>query len=175
MKIGVVSDTHRNLDNLVKVTDWLISRHKIATLIHLGDDYDDVKCLSEKYIEIMQVPGLYDERYTNGSLPKIIVENILGFRILLVHSLEKDATDNDLQTSDIILHGHTHKPEIEFQDGLVLFNPGHLKGPRDKNYAPAFGLLDIQDNGLDAKIFDLDFKPIQTMELMRTEGRLYKA
>lgn len=175
MKIGVVSDTHRNVQYLVDAVDWLISRHKIAMLYHLGDDYDDVKALADKYIDIVQVPGIYDERYVDGSLPKKVVENVLGIRILLVHSLEKDVTPDDRMTVDIILCGHTHHCEITHEDGLLRMNPGHLKGPKDKNFPPTFGLLDIQDKNIQAKIFGLDFKPVSSMDLFRSENRLYKA
>jgi putative phosphoesterase len=174
MRIGVISDTHRNTEYLGDVVDWLSARHKIALIYHLGDDYDDVKCLAEKYIDIVQVPGLYDERYTNGSLPKKIIENVLGLRILLVHSLEKDVTREDKMMSDIILHGHTHNSSIVIEDGLLSVNPGHLKGPKDKNFSPTFGLLDIQDKNLFVKIFSLDFKLVESMELVRSENRLCK-
>jgi putative phosphoesterase len=174
MKIGVVSDTHRNVKYLSDVVDWLSARHKIAMLYHLGDDYDDVKCLADKYIDIVQVPGIYDERYTNGSLPKKLTENVLGLRILLVHSMEKDVTPDDRMMTDIILHGHTHHQSITLEDGLLCLNPGHLKGPKDKNLPPTFGLLDIQDKNLQAKIFGLDFKPVASMELFRSENRLFK-
>jgi putative phosphoesterase len=175
MKIGVVSDTHRNVEYLVEATDWLCSRQKIAMLYHLGDDYDDVKALADKYIDIVQVPGIYDERYTDGSLPKKIVENVLGVRIMLVHSMDKDVTRDDRMTVDIILHGHTHHSGLTVEDGLLCMNPGHLKGPKDKNFPPTFGLLDIQDKNIHAKIFGLDFKQVSSMEVFRSENRLYKA
>jgi putative phosphoesterase len=175
MKIGVVSDTHRNLDYLVEAVDWLCARQKIAALYHLGDDYDDVKALEDKYVDIVQVPGIYDQRYNDGSLPKKIIENVLGIRILLVHFLEKDVAPEERMTVDVILHGHTHHSGITIEDGLLCMNPGHLKGPRDKNFPPTFGLLDIQDKTIAAKIFGLDFKPISSMEVFRSENRLYKA
>jgi putative phosphoesterase len=174
MRIGVVGDTHRNVQYLSDAVDWLSTRQKIAMLYHLGDDYDDVKALAEKYVDIVQVPGLYDERYTNGSLPKKITENVLGIRILLVHSMEKDVTKDDKMTADIILHGHSHRSSITLEDGLLCMNPGHLKGPKDKNFPPSFGLLDIQDKNIQAKIFGLDFKLMSSMELFRSENRLYK-
>ncbi|HMD67730.1 MAG TPA: metallophosphoesterase family protein [Chitinivibrionales bacterium] len=175
MKIGVVSDTHRNIEYLVEAADWLCSRQKIAMLYHLGDDYDDVKALADKYIDIVQVPGIYDERYADGSLPKKIVENVLGVRIMLVHSMEKDVTPKDKMTVDIILHGHTHHSGLTVEDGLLCMNPGHLKGPKDKNFPPTFGLLDIQDKNIHAAIFGLDFKQVSSMEVFRSENRLYKA
>ena len=47
MKIGVVSDTHRNMSFLEKVVEWMSQRQKISVFYHLGDDYNDVSGLSE--------------------------------------------------------------------------------------------------------------------------------
>jgi uncharacterized protein len=174
MKIGIVSDSHRNKELLNSAVTWLVSRQKIALLYHLGDDYDDVADLADSYVDIVQVPGIYDERYADGTLPKKVVENVLGLRILLVHSFEKDVTKEDTMMTDIIMHGHTHRHEIKLEDGLLSINPGHLKGPKDKNLPPSFGLLEIQDRNLHAKIFNLEFKPVLTMEILRSENRLYK-
>jgi len=174
MKIGVVSDTHRNKEYLLKAVNWLQKRNKIAMLFHLGDDYEDVMALTETYIEVVQVPGIYDERYKDGSLPAKTIETVQGLGILLVHSYEKDITREDTLRSNIILYGHTHRAELRLEDGLLYMNPGHLKGPLDKNIPPSFGLLDIQDRGVNATIFNLDFKPLHSMELLRSENRLYK-
>ncbi|HEX7509726.1 MAG TPA: metallophosphoesterase family protein, partial [Chitinivibrionales bacterium] len=76
--------------------------------------------------------------------------------------------------SNIILHGHSHRYELRLDDGLLYMNPGHLKGPIDKNAPPSFGLLDIQDKNVQAKIFGLDFKTLQEIDLLRSENRLYK-
>jgi predicted phosphodiesterase len=91
-----------------------------------------------------------------------------------VHALDKDATPDDIMRSDIILHGHTHRAELRLEDGMLYINPGHLKGPIDKNARPSFAFLDIQDKNVVVKIIGLDFKVIQEMELFRSENRLYK-
>ena len=174
MKIGVVSDTHRNTEYLLQAVEWLIKRHKIAALYHLGDDYDDVMSLTDAYIEVVQVPGIYDDRYRDRSLAAKITENVQGLSILLVHALDKDLSDTDVLRSNIILHGHSHRYELRLDDGLLYMNPGHLKGPIDKNAPPSFGLLDIQDKNVQAKIFGLDFKTLQEIDLLRSENRLYK-
>ena len=129
MKIGIVSDTHRNIEYLRTVTDFLVNRQKIVALYHLGDDYDDVKELEELYLEIVQVPGIYDSRYKSGKLAAKALETILGLNILLVHSFEKDAVEDDIVRSDIISYGHTHHYEMRLEDGRLYMNPGHLKGP----------------------------------------------
>jgi putative phosphoesterase len=174
MKIGIVSDTHRNTEYLTKVVDWMIQRQKISSLYHLGDDYQDVACLSDTYIDIVQVPGIYHPQYLDNTLPHKIMETVLGLQILLLHSIEKDLDPAERTTADIILHGHTHKAEMQFEGGHLLFNPGHLKGEKDKNHPASFGMLDIQDRSVIAAIFDMKFATVQRIELTRAEGGLYK-
>ena len=175
MKIGVVSDTHRNKKYLEEVTGWLTKRQRIATLYHLGDDYEDVVDLADQGFEIIQVPGIYDPKYKDSILARKQIDNILGLRILLVHFPEKDVTEDDRTVSDIILYGHTHKAELKLEDGLLLMNPGHLKAELDKQFKPSFGLLDVQNETVSAKIFNLDFKEIMGVDLVRAESGLYRA
>jgi putative phosphoesterase len=174
MRIGVVGDTHRNKEYLSKAVEWMISRQKIGILCHLGDDYDDMLDLTENYIEVLQVPGLYDPRYQNKSLPAKITETVQGLTIMLIHDFDKDGSSSDLLHANIIICAHTHIQEIRLQDGVLFMNPGHLKGPLDKNQSPSFGLIDIQDRNVSAKIFSMDFKQINAMEFLRTENQLYK-
>jgi len=175
MKIGVVSDTHKNRELLDKVVTWMVQRQHVHTLYHLGDDYDDVVTIGDQFSELVQIPGIYDERYKNGQLPAKLFETILGLTLMLVHSTEKDADDEDISRSDIILHGHTHKYELHLDDGKLYFNPGHLKGPLDKNMPPTFGILEVHDREVFASIYNLEFKEISRMELIRSESGLYRA
>ncbi len=175
MKIGIISDTHRNRAYLENVVDWLISSQHIASLYHLGDDYEDVVDLAERGIDIVQVPGIYHHKYQDGTIPAKQIEHVLGLRILLVHSFDKDVTREDKSKTDVILFGHTHKPEIRIEDGLLLMNPGHLKGEIDKQTPPSLGLLDIHNQTVSAKIFNTDFKEIKSMELVRSESGLYRS
>lgn len=174
MKIGVVSDTHRNVKLLEGVVSWM-TRQRIAVLYHLGDDYDDVSGLADHFSELVQVPGIYNERYRNGQLPAKLFEEVLGITIMLVHCVEKDVTDEDISRSDIILYGHTHRAELRIDDGTLFFNPGHLKGAMDKNMPPSFGVLEIKDRDLEAAIYNLDFTTVQSMTLIRSESGLYRA
>src|SRR5512136_1974506 len=100
MKIGIVSDTHGNFEYLEQAAEWLVRKQRITALYHLGDDYDDVKVLGELPLEIVQVPGIYDERYKNGSLPASAFEMVLGYTIALVHHRDKDLSKDDIARSD---------------------------------------------------------------------------
>src|SRR6056297_4039178 len=95
MKIGIVSDTHRNLDYLKKVAEWMVEKQHISTLCHLGDNYEDIAALEELYVDVVQVPGIYHPKYQDGSLSPKVVESVEGVRIMLVHALEKDFSNED--------------------------------------------------------------------------------
>jgi uncharacterized protein len=174
MKIGIVSDTHRNKTFLHSVVEWLVKRHKITTVFHLGDDYADVMDLTDRYVEVVQVPGIYDREYQDKTTAPTIIETIQGLDILLVHALDKDLTPEEARRADIILYGHTHHAEIRLEDGLLYVNPGHLKSAMDKNAQPSFGLLEIQDKNVSVKIIGTDFKVIQEMALIRSGSGLFK-
>ncbi len=174
MKIGIVSDTHRNSAGLAAVVDWLIEDQKISGLYHLGDDYDDVRGLESRDITIVQIPGIYHKGYQDRTLPAKAKETVLGLRVLLVHAMEKDLTQEDRATSDVILHGHTHHAGFQVADGLLFMNPGHLKLKADKNIEPTFGLLDVREKRVSAAIFDMDYEAVESLELTRSENGLYR-
>lgn len=174
MKIGVISDTHRNRELLDNAADWLIRDKHIGALYHLGDDFGDVLDLADSGIEIVQVPGIYHPDYHSGKLPKVVTESILGVRITLVHALEKDLSDDDKYASDIILHGHTHKWEITLDDGLVYVNPGHMKSMMDKHREPTFALLDVQDHSVKITIYNTNYEKVEQVHLMRSESGLFR-
>jgi putative phosphoesterase len=175
MKIGVVSDTHRNMQLLTNAVEWLVSHERIATLYHLGDDYDDLNGFRDGGFDILQVPGIYDHQFLDRSAPEKLTDSVLGLQLLLAHSRDKSVHGEDIMVHDIILFGHTHRPEMALTDGHLFLNPGHLKGAKDKTTDPTFGLLDIHEQNVTVSIYDLDFKVHQSMKLVRSESGLYKA
>lgn len=134
MKVGIVSDTHKNLAMLDKAIKNL---GEIELLIHLGDCIEDVKNIKDKYaFDVVYVAGNNDN--TLEDTEKII--KISGKKILLTHghkynvyfglerlyfrALEKEA--------DLVLYGHTHVQNIEWINNILFINPGSTSLPRDK-------------------------------------------
>ncbi len=45
------------------------------------------------------------------------------------------------------IYGHTHMPEIEEENGVVIYNPGSISLPRQAGHQPTFMILDVDKNG----------------------------
>lgn len=153
MRIGVVSDTHNNLDNCRKIVK-LCNAAEVERVIHTGD-ISQVKTL-----EVFR--GLNADCYGvfgNNDVERDLLEPYIaehGFqiidpplellwanrRILVVH----DPLDLKVSMEDhheLVLHGHTHRQVIERCDKRLLFNPGECAGIM-QGYN-AIGIVDLVD------------------------------
>jgi putative phosphoesterase len=135
-------------------------------IIHLGDDYDDVKALSnQEGAAIIQVPGVFSTYYQEPGIPNRIIEKWEGVRVLLTHTPEAHKHDlpNDLKPEEVVakggvrlvLFGHSHIPEVREESGVIWVNPGHLKDDDKKGYPPTYALLEITGAEIRVRIVDL--------------------
>jgi putative phosphoesterase len=150
MIVGVVSDTHGNREGMLLLAERLRSKG-VRTLLHLGDDYQDLATLAQAGLEVFGVPGLYCPEYRN---PKILNRQLVeleGLKFLLTHTEARSRFDGpeDLDPEmacyevDAVLFGHTHAPALEERQGVAWINPGHLRDRTDRGSPPTFALLHI--------------------------------
>ena len=151
MKIGVMSDSHGNIEYVRKAAEYIMEA-EVDYIIHLGDDYYDARILDNLPVNVIKVPGVYEAIYQDASVPNRLVENIAGLRVLITHT--KDSHRNDLPQDrkpeeyiasrkiDIVLFGHSHSFGAKLEGGILVVNPGHLK-TEDKRGEATFALLDI--------------------------------
>lgn len=128
MKILVLSDSHGSMQTMIDA----IFIEKPDCIIHLGDHIRDADRLSELYpqISMICVPGNCDYM-DNG--PGHLVRELDGVRFLITHG-HKYGVKTDLTRltyaameaeASVAVFGHTHRAVLhEFDDRLVLFNPG---------------------------------------------------
>jgi putative phosphoesterase len=165
MKIGVVSDSHGHVDNLRRAVKAM-NEAGVEIIVHLGDDYDDVKALSaQEGSAIIQVPGVFSTYYQEPGIPNRVIEEWEGVRVLLTHTPEAHKNDlpEDLDPAVVvargdvrlILSGHSHVPEVKEQGGVIWVNPGHLKDDDKKGYPPTYALLVITGTEIRVRIVDL--------------------
>ncbi|MEW6684590.1 MAG: YfcE family phosphodiesterase [Candidatus Edwardsbacteria bacterium] len=169
MKIGVVSDTHGNIEYLKKVIDKF-HQEGVEIFIHLGDDITDLEGLKEPSVEWIEIPGVYEPIYVESNLPHRVIKEFEGLRFLLTHSPTSHPNDfpSDIKPEevvknrevDVILYGHTHKPELKEEEGVLWVNPGHLKKEDKKGFPPSYAILECNRKRTEVKIIDFLQKKI---------------
>lgn len=173
MKIGVLSDSHKNIRNLKKAFEYLRDVENIDLAIHLGDDYSDVKAIEgfslplfgAKKVPVIKIPGVYDPEYKDPKITNRMIKEYDGWKVLITHSPNRhendlpDDVDPDMASQslgvNIILHGHTHMPRIEERGNIFFINPGHLKDDDKKGSPPTFAVLEVSREEIQVRIIGL--------------------
>jgi putative phosphoesterase len=135
MRIFVVSDTHGNLRNAIALYDKVAANNPVNCIIHCGDFYSDGVRLAKIYGQTVYAvhgncDGGWDEEFK-------VVETPAG-KILVIHGHVEDvkfSLDNALylakrEKCGMVCFGHTHKPVIKEQDGVLFVNPGTASLPK---------------------------------------------
>ena len=150
MKILIVSDTHRNHDNL----DMIIEQEKpLDLLIHLGDaeGFEDyIEAVAECPVEV--VAGNND---FFSSLPFEQEIKIGKYKSFLTHGhyyyvnagMERIKQEGMERGADIVMFGHTHRPILERIDDMILLNPGSISYPRQEGKNPSYVVMDVDEAG----------------------------
>ncbi|MFQ6067292.1 MAG: metallophosphoesterase family protein [bacterium] len=164
MRIGVVSDSHKNLDNLESAARKLIEE-KVQVIIHLGDDYDDAKVLGEFQVELVRIPGVFSSYYQDPRIRNRLVREFCGVKTLITHAPTPHKNDPpgelspqeliDRERIKVVLHGHTHIPEIKKKAGILWVNPGHLQEEDKRGFPPSFAVVDFEVGKVTGRIIDL--------------------
>ena len=153
MRIGVVSDTHNNLNNVAKIVE-LFNGAGVERVIHTGD-ITQAKTLD--LFAHLQAPlyGVYgnNDQEREGLVRAADAYNFefqdppfeftwFERRIVVVHDpLEFEGTLADHH--ELALHGHTHLYRCEQTADQLIFNPGECAGHM-LGYN-AIGVVDLSD------------------------------
>ena len=150
MKIIVISDTHKDLNNLRKVA---LMHQDADRFFHLGDS----EVISEYLSPFISIKGNCDY-FSNYPLYKDL--EICGLKFHLEHGHFINFTNFkeyvESLKCDVFLFGHLHqKVELLFGNTLVL-NPGSLFLPRDSE-KPSYLIIYIDE---ETKELSYEFKYI---------------
>ena len=50
---------------------------------------------------------------------------------------------------DIVMYGHTHKPVVNRQEGIIAVNPGSLSYPRQEGRRPSYIVMEVEGEKAD--------------------------
>lgn len=155
MKYLVLSDSHGNVDNMVRAAELT----KPDGIIHLGDCWRDAEELRLLFprLPLEQVPGNCDLGRFEAPERVLILND---HRVLIAHGHTLGVKTGLLraqyraleQNADILLFGHTHVPLVDAASRPMLLNPGSIGDPR----RPTYGVLDFMDGQIFPSVFRLE-------------------
>lgn len=155
MKYLVLSDSHGNVDNMVRAVELV----KPQGIIHLGDGWRDVEELHQLYprLPLEQVPGNCDFGRFEALERVLILDD---HRVLIAHGHTLGVKTGLLRAqyralemnADILLFGHTHVPLVDAASRPMMMNPGSIGDPR----RPTYGVLEFRNGQIYPSVFRLD-------------------
>jgi hypothetical protein len=143
MRIGLLADLHGRLDPLLGRVLSGVDRILVA-----GDvvDADLLDRLAE-IAPVEAVRGNNDRTPALRRLPAWKRVAAAGYRILVLHDRNDPRLTLALaERPDILVVGHSHRPLIEAQDGLLVVNPGSA-GPKRFRLPRTAGVLSLSRSG----------------------------
>ena len=142
MLLGVMSDTHDDIVQTKKAVERL-NREKADHVLHAGDFVspfmiDTLKGLSAPLTGVFGNNDgdrfLLEKKSSSISRMKIAGTfarfEMGGMRIALVHGNDRDLCEtlSSCTTLDLLVYGHTHRPEVRKAGSLLIVNPGEVYG-----------------------------------------------
>ncbi len=152
MKIGIISDTHNDLNNLKAALD-ILRAEKVTKILHCGDvcGPDIIRALADFDVWIAQ--GNMDRNLGLGQVAEETIGNnrlawfhrptLDGYPIAMIHG-DNDEVLRNLITSgeySYVFHGHTHRRCDRTVGRTRVINPGAMGGTRHQ--ARSFCILDL--------------------------------
>ena len=156
MKIGVVSDSHGDLNALRAAVS---AAGKVDAWFHLGDGAGDIlRIKTELGVPVYAVAGNCDY---HCDAPKILETELSGKKFFLTHgdmfavnfNTRLLSDEARLRGCDMALYGHTHLPDTEYGQVYIL-NPGSCARPF--NNMPSCGIITIENNEIRMEIVDVN-------------------
>lgn len=160
MKIGIISDSHDQVDNIKKAVS-IFKKEKVNLVYHAGDLCSPFVLHLFQDLKVKLVFGNNDAdvfkhlKFKQDNLKfydKFFVDEVEGKKICLIHGDPEELVNSIFESKryDVIFRGHNHVAEIKKNDKTIMINPGNLVGPfSDKTTfwtKPSIALYDMEKN-----------------------------
>lgn len=148
--IGIISDTHGLLRP--EAMDQLTG---VDHIIHAGDiGGPDIVPNLATIAPVTAIRGNIDQAAWATGFADDEILAIAGHRIFILHN--RNGLDHDPKAAgfDIVISGHSHKPNIETIDGILYLNPGSA-GPRRFTLPIALAFLELTEDSILPRIHEI--------------------
>jgi putative phosphoesterase len=150
LRIGVISDTHGLLR-----PEALAYLRGSDHIVHAGD-ICDVRVLEElaTIAPVTAVRGNNDWGAWADRLREEERITLGGIVIHAIHDVGQLRIDPRAEGVDVVVYGHSHKPQVDRRDGVLFVNPGSA-GPRRFTLPIAAGELVVEQGVVSARTIEL--------------------
>lgn len=148
--VGIISDTHGLLR-----PEALSALGRVDRIIHAGDIGDeDILAQLRAIAPVHVVRGNVDYEPYTRSIPVTEVLEVAGASIYVIHNIDDLDLDPAGAGFAAVIYGHSHRPVIEEQGGVLFINPGSA-GPRRFTLPISLARITVTDGRIDAELVRL--------------------
>jgi putative phosphoesterase len=124
-------------------------------ILHAGDiGSQDVLDTLNELAPVVAVRGNNDKADWARSLPDWEVVEVGNVSIYMLHDVKEIDISPSGAGFQVVVSGHSHKPVVQEQRGVLYINPGSA-GPRRFTLPVSLAHLHVDDEKLQAKIIEL--------------------
>lgn len=143
MNVGVISDTHGLLR-----PEALDALRGVEHIIHAGDVgdpaiLDQLRALAP----LTAIRGNIDTSGACAALPATGAVELAGHLLYVIHALDGLDLNPAAAGFSAVIFGHSHKPGIQWKNGVLYLNPGSA-GPRRFSLPISLAVLHLQPKSL---------------------------
>ena len=139
MKIGLISDTHGLLR-----PEALQALAGVERIIHAGDiGGPDVIEALRGIAPVDAVRGNNDKGAWAREIAPWLALDLAGVSVHVLHDVKEIDLDPAAAGFQVVITGHSHKPQITERDGVLFVNPGSA-GPRRFSLPVTLAYLTIE-------------------------------
>jgi uncharacterized protein len=146
-RIGLISDTHGLLRPEAR-----FALNGVSRIIHAGDICNaEVLEQLEEIAPVIAVRGNNDRGEWAAVLREKEVVEVGGVKVYVVHDLHDLDIDPAAEGIKVVISGHSHKPSVKKEKGVLYVNPGSA-GPRRFRLPISLGFLEVSDGEAKAEL-----------------------
>jgi putative phosphoesterase len=150
LTVGIISDTHGLLR-----PEALDVLQNSDLIVHAGDIGSPLVINGlEDIAPVIAVRGNMDSETWASKIPFTEVFEVKGLFVYVIHDIARLDVVPETAGIRIIISGHSHKPLIREEKGILYINPGSA-GPRRFTLPVSVSMLRINGDSVDAKIIKI--------------------
>jgi putative phosphoesterase len=143
--VGLISDTHGVLR-----PEAVAALRGVQRIIHAGDiGGADILAALGEIAPVDAVRGNND--HWSSRIPAELTLDIAGVTVYVLHDLKELEVDPVAAGFRVVIAGHSHKPVVREQDGVLYVNPGSA-GPRRFKLPVTVAYLEIASGSAVARV-----------------------